>query len=382
MDKRQCSVEGVVISPSFWGSKTVLLTGHTGFKGGWTSLWLQSVGARVVGFSRPAPTDPSLFDAARVATGMTSIIGDIQDFSAVRAVIAEHRPDIIIHMAAQPLVRLSYEEPVETFATNVMGTVHLLEAARTAGCVRAFVCVTSDKCYKNQEWLWGYRENEPMGGYDPYSASKGCAELVTSAYRDSFFNPSEIKRHGMGLASGRAGNVIGGGDWAKDRLMTDMIAALVSGTPAIIRNPMAFRPWQHVLEPVRGYLMLAERLWDDAENFSQGWNFGPNEDSIQSVGWIADWLVQHWGRGAEWRLDHGSHPHEAHHLKLDCSKAKALLGWNPAWGLERALEQILSWHDAYDKKHDMRAVCLQQISDYVSDIQTTLNGGKAPLAAS
>ncbi len=357
-----------MIDRAFWAGKRVLLTGHTGFKGGWMALWLQDMGARVVGFSLAPPTDPNLFEVARVAEGMVSIIADIRDLAALSAIMAEHRPEIVVHMAAQPLVRHSYDEPIETLETNVIGTANVLEAVRRTGGVRAVVVVTSDKCYANREWVWGYRENEAMGGYDPYSASKGCAELVTDSYRQSFFNPADWERHRVGVASGRAGNVIGGGDWAKDRLMTDLIAALTAGRPAIIRNPLAVRPWQHVLEPVRGYLMLAEQLWHRAPEVADGWNFGPNEDSIKPVGWIADWLVAHWGRGARWELDQGANPHEARHLKLDCSKAKAGLGWEPAWSLEQALERIVSWTEALGRGDDMRAVCLRQISDYLDDV--------------
>lgn len=353
-----------MISADFWKGKTVFLTGHTGFKGGWLSLWLQRLGARTIGYSLPPPTSPSLYEVAKVGDGMTSILGDIREIDGLRKAIAAHRPDIVIHMAAQSLVHYSYDNPVETYATNVLGTVNVLEAVRTVGGVRALISVTSDKCYENQEWLWGYREIEPMGGYDPYSSSKGCAELVTAAYRRSFFSGGEPTTPATAVASVRAGNVIGGGDWAKDRLMTDMIAALMSGRPAIIRNPMAIRPWQHVLEPLRGYLMLAERLWSEGSAFASGWNFGPDDESVTPVGWIADWLVSQWGAGAVWQRDDRRHPHEARQLKLDCSKAKALLGWTPAWTIEDALGRILAWWRAYLAKEDMRQLCWSQIADY------------------
>jgi len=363
------AVEGVVISVDFWRDRSVLVTGHTGFKGGWLCLWLKSLGARVTGFALPPPTDPSLFEVARVADGMTSIIGDVRDYTAVRAAFETARPEVVIHMAAQPLVRLSYEQPVETYAANVMGTVHVLEATRSVGGVRSFVAVTSDKCYENREWSWGYRENEAMGGYDPYSSSKGCSELVVSAYRRSFFNPADHTRHGTGVATARAGNVIGGGDWAKDRLMTDLIAAITGGRPAIIRNPGALRPWQHVLEPLRGYMMLAERLWTGAPEFADGWNFGPEDDSVRPVSWIADHLTKLWGEGASWELDGAAHPHEARYLKLDCSKAKAVIGWRPVWDLERSLDQILAWQRALHADRDMGALCRQQISEYLDDVR-------------
>src|SRR3989338_6590762 len=265
-----------MVKPSFWAGKLVLLTGHTGFKGSWLSLCLQSMGAQVVGYALAPPTNPSLFEVAEVGKGMTSIIGDIRDLEHLRVVFAENKPEIVVHMAAQPLVRYSYVEPVETYSTNVMGTVNLLEAVRSTGSVKAVVNVTSDKCYENREWGWGYRENEAMGGYDPYSNSNGCAELVTSAYRNSYFHPAKYQTHGVAIASGRAGNVIGGGDWAEDRLIPDIVRAIVQGKPAHIRNPHAIRPWQHVLEPLSGYLLLAQRLYEKGAIDAEGWNFGPN----------------------------------------------------------------------------------------------------------
>jgi CDP-glucose 4,6-dehydratase len=363
MDQRQSAVENMV-EPSFWAGKVVLLTGHTGFKGSWLSLWLQSVGAKVIGYALQPPTSPSLFVEARVAEGMTSIEGDVRDFSALSRVFEKYQPEIVIHMAAQALVRRSYADPIETYSTNVMGTVHLLEAARLAGSVRAIVNVTSDKCYENREWVWGYRENEPMGGYDPYSNSKGCAELVTASYRNSFFNPDNFAKHGVALASARAGNVIGGGDWAEDRLIPDIIRAIVQGQPVNIRNPHAIRPWQHVLEPLSGYLILAQKLYKDGAAYSESWNFGPNDEDAKPVSWIADCLTRTWGEGASWVLDGGNHPHEAHYLKLDCSKAKTRLGWHPRWHLEETLEAIIDWHHAHRSGKDMHAVTLGQISQY------------------
>ncbi|OGS95254.1 MAG: CDP-glucose 4,6-dehydratase [Gallionellales bacterium RIFCSPLOWO2_02_FULL_57_47] len=353
-----------MVEPSFWAGKVVLLTGHTGFKGSWLSLWLQSVGAKVIGYALQPPTSPSLFVEARVAEGMTSIEGDVRDFSALSRVFEKYQPEIVIHLAAQALVRRSYADPIETYSTNVMGTVHLLEAARLAGSVRAIVNVTSDKCYENREWVWGYRENEPMGGYDPYSNSKGCAELVTASYRNSFFNPDNFAKHGVALASARAGNVIGGGDWAEDRLIPDIIRAIVQGQPVNIRNPHAIRPWQHVLEPLSGYLILAQKLYKDGAAYSESWNFGPNDEDAKPVSWIADCLTRTWGEGASWVLDGGNHPHEAHYLKLDCSKAKTRLGWHPRWHLEETLEAIIDWHHAHRSVKDMHAVTLGQISQY------------------
>jgi CDP-glucose 4,6-dehydratase len=353
-----------LVDKSFWAGKTVLLTGHTGFKGSWLALWLQSMGSKVIGYALPPPTNPSLFAAANVAKVMTSLEGDVRDFSALVKVFEKYQPEIVIHMAAQSLVRHSYTNPIETYATNVMGTVHLLEAARLAGSVRAIVNVTSDKCYENREWIWGYRENEAMGGYDPYSNSKGCAELVTAAYRNSYFNPKNFADHQIALASVRAGNVIGGGDWAADRLIPDTIRAIVQGKPVQIRNPHGIRPWQYVLEPLSGYLMLAQKLCEDGAAYSEAWNFGPNDEDAKPVSWIVDRLTETWGEGASWVLDDGDHPHEAHHLKLDCSKAKSRLNWRPRWSLEETLETIVHWHRVHQGGKDMREVTLQQIARY------------------
>jgi CDP-glucose 4,6-dehydratase len=366
---RQCAVEGVEVNSLFWKGKRVLLTGHTGFKGSWLSLWLQSLGAEVVGYALAPPTNPSLFEVAEVAKGMTSIIGDIRDLERLRKVFAEHKPEIVIHMAAQPLVRYSYVEPVETYSTNVMGTVNLLEAVRGANSVKAVVNVTSDKCYENREWVWGYRENEAMGGYDPYSNSKGCAELVTSAYRNSFFHSDKYQTHGVAIGSGRAGNVIGGGDWADDRLIPDIMRAITHGKPVNIRSPHAIRPWQHVLEPLSGYLVLAQKLYEQGTTYAEGWNFGPNDEDAKPVQWIVEKLTQTWGEGASWTLDGGEHPHEAHYLKLDCSKAKMRLDWHPRWHLDQALAAIVEWHRAHRDGKNMRELTLQQISTYQHSIQ-------------
>ncbi len=348
------------VQPGFWQGKKVFLTGHTGFKGSWLSLWLQSLGAVVKGYALAPPTTPALFDVARVADGMASQIGDIRDLSILSASLQDFRPDIVIHMAAQPLVRLSYREPVETYATNVMGTVHLLEAARHCDSVRVIVNVTTDKCYENREWVWGYREDEPMGGHDPYSSSKGCVELVTAAWRRSFFQGE----NGPVLASARAGNVIGGGDWAEDRLIPDILRAFEQGKPVIIRHPNATRPWQHVLEPLSGYLVLAQSLWNERHALAEGWNFGPREGDARPVRWIVEKLVQDWGSGASWALDAEPQLHEAGYLKLDCSKAHSRLGWQPVWALETALQRIVDWQQAWRAGDDMHGHCLHEIADY------------------
>jgi len=353
-----------MVNSIFWTDKTVLLTGHTGFKGSWLSLWLQSMGAQVIGYALAPPTTPSLFDAANIANGMISIIGDIRDLDKLQAVFHEHQPEIVIHMAAQPLVRYSYQNPVETYSTNVMGTVNLLEAVRNTASVKAVVNITTDKCYENREWTWGYRENEPMGGHDPYSNSKGCAELVTSAYRNSYFHPEHYQKHGVALASARAGNVIGGGDWAEDRLIPDIMRAITHNEAVNIRNPHAIRPWQHVLEPLSGYLKLAQTLYEEGTSYAEGWNFGPNDEDTKPVQWIVEYLTQVWGEGASWHLDNSNHLHEAHYLKLDCSKAKASLNWVPKWRLEMALDKIIDWQKQYQQGADMKAVTLAQISDY------------------
>jgi len=352
------------LNPVFWRGRRVFLTGHTGFKGGWLSLWLQQLGARVTGYALPAPTQPSLFETARVAEGMTSIIGDIRDGAALAAALREAAPDIVIHLAAQPLVRRSYVDPVETYSTNVMGTVHLLEAVRQCPTVRAVVNVTTDKCYENKEWVWAYRENEPMGGYDPYSNSKGCAELVSAAYRSSFFNPEKYEQHRVALATARAGNVIGGGDWAADRLIPDILKAFAEGQPVTIRSPRAIRPWQHVLEPLRGYLTLAERLYQSGAAFAEAYNFGPRSDDAQPVEWIVRELAALWGPGATWQIDAGEHPHEANFLKLDISKAAYRLGWQPLMGLRQALQLTTNWARQQQAGANMRACTLAQIDDY------------------
>jgi CDP-glucose 4,6-dehydratase len=345
---------------NFWQGKTVLVTGHTGFKGSWMSLWLQQLGAEVVGYSLAPPTEPSLFKDACVNEGMQSNEADIRDLSRLQDVIANTQPDVIFHLAAQPLVRYSYDHPIETYETNVMGTVNVLEAARREASVKAVVCITTDKCYENREWVWGYRENEAMGGYDPYSSSKGCSELVISAYRNSYFSSAESPA----VASVRAGNVIGGGDWAEDRLIPDIIRAMMKNEGVVIRAPKSIRPWQHVLEPLSGYMLLAERLWDDKSDYAEAWNFGPNDEDAKPVEWIVERLTQSWGEGAHWELDKDVNPHEAQYLKLDISKVKSLLGYEPRLELGTTLDWVTQWYKAYHNGDDMRQITQQQIVQF------------------
>lgn len=357
-------MEDLVMNPTFWRGKHVFLTGHTGFKGGWLSLWLQQLGAKVTGYALSPSAEPSLYERARVADGMTSIIGDVRDLTALVTAMREAAPEIVIHMAAQPLVRRSYIDPVETYSTNVMGVVHLLEAVRQCSTVRAVVNVTTDKCYENKEWIWAYRENEPMGGYDPYSNSKGCAELITSAYRNSFFNPKKYAQHGVAVATARAGNVIGGGDWAVDRLIPDTLTAFSQNKPAVIRSPRAIRPWQFVLEPLCGYLTLAERLYQGGVAFGDAFNFGPASDDAKSVEWIVSKLATFWGGSASWKVDAEESPHEAMLLKLDISKAAFSLDWRPRLGLEEALQLTVDWVKAMQRGVDLRDESILQIHAY------------------
>lgn len=357
------------VNPQFWRGRRVFLTGHTGFKGSWLSLWLSTLGADVTGFALAPPTSPSLFEQARVETCIRSIQGDIRDFVHLKNAIAECRPEVVLHLAAQSVVRAGYEDPIETYSSNVLGTVHVLEAIRRLKLHCAIVNVTSDKCYENREWIWGYREDEAMGGHDPYSNSKGCAELVTNAYRSSFFMPEKLSDHGVALASARAGNAIGGGDWTSYQLIPDLMRAFLDRKACPIRNPSAYRPWQFVLEPLRGYLILAERLAEDGPRFASGWNFGPADADVRPVSWIADELAGLWGDGASWMLDPGAHPHEAHALKLDATKAAIGLDWRPVLPLKKALAWITDWYKAFCRGSDLKEFTLQQIQQYESLVQ-------------
>jgi CDP-glucose 4,6-dehydratase len=353
-----------MLDRSFWKGRKVFVTGHTGFKGGWLCLWLDSLGANVVGYALEPPTNHSLFEQAKIAGVTPTIYADVRNFSHLKSALAEHRPEIVLHMAAQSVVRQGYDDPIETYSSNVMGTVNLLQAIRELKQPCVVVNVTSDKCYANREVVWGYREEEPMGGHDPYSNSKGCSELVTSAFRDSFFPPSNFANHGVALGSARAGNAIGGGDWTRDQLIPDLFRAFLAGKSCLIRNPSAIRPWQFVLEPLRGYLALAERLAADGPRYSSGWNFGPVDADAKQVSWIADKLVKSWGSTASWTHDGSVHPPEAHFLKLDASKAGAYLSWYPALRLSQALEWIAKWYCDFKSGADVQTATRNQIQQY------------------
>jgi CDP-glucose 4,6-dehydratase len=348
----------------FYKNKKVLITGHTGFKGSWLCLLLNKLGADVYGYALPPTTTPNLFSEAQVNEIVTSHIGDIRDFEKLKGVLYKIQPEIVIHMAAQALVMESYKNPRETFEVNIMGTVNLLDVARITKSVKVIVNVTTDKCYENKEWHWGYRENEPMGGFDPYSNSKGCSELVTSSYRSSYFNPQDYSEHGVALASARAGNVIGGGDWADNRLIPDFIRAITDGNKVKIRSPFAIRPWQHVLEPLSGYLTLAAKLFSEGIHYAEGWNFGPEDMDAKNVEWITSTICKLWGEGASFSIDANPQPHEANYLKLDCSKAKSELDWLPKWNIETTLNTIVNWNKAFLKGENIRTVTEQQIKKY------------------
>lgn len=360
------------MNSKFWKDKKVLVTGHTGFKGSWLCLWLQELGAHVTGYALKAPTEPSLFDLAKVDKKMISLQADIRDFDALLSAVKKYQPEIIIHMAAQSLVRRSYEEPADTYGTNVMGTVYLFDAIRQTKGVKVVINVTTDKCYDNKEWIWGYRESEPLGGCDPYSSSKACSEHVTTAFRKSFFPPEQYSSHGVAVASARAGNVIGGGDWAKNRLIPDCVNAWLEGQKVKIRYPKAIRPWQHVLEPLNGYMLLAEKLYSDGKSFAGAWNFGPDENSAASVEDAINELAGFWPSKPQWETDGGNnHPHEANYLKLDSSKARSKLGWKPYWDLPKALMKTAQWYQAYqDQPGKIREKTLEQIREYMEEQQT------------
>ena len=348
--------------------RRVFLTGHTGFKGGWLALWLTQLGAEVRGFALDPATTPNLLTEARLARVIEDIRGDIRDASALERAMHSFKPEVVFHLAAQPLVRTSYEDPIGTYETNVIGTARVLDAVRRCASVRAVVSVTTDKCYENKEWLWGYRETDPLGGYDPYSSSKACAEIVSASFRQSYFHPDKLNQtggHTTAIATGRAGNVIGGGDWSLDRLLPDLVRGFEAGEPVRIRRPHSIRPWQHVLEPVYGYLLLAEKLLSkDAARYATAFNFGPHDDDAKPVQWIVETMTKFWGGGATWVLDVDPSVHEAGYLKLDASRARAELGWRPQLRLETALEWLVRWYKAAAAGDDLQALTLKQIADY------------------
>jgi CDP-glucose 4,6-dehydratase len=359
------------MTTSFWHNKRVFITGHTGFKGSWLCLWLHKLGVQVTGYALEPQTNPSLFGLAHIDQLMTSIIGDVRDLKKLTDIIAEARPEIVFHLAAQPLVRDSYKLPVETYEINVMGTVNLLDAIRTSGpSVRAMVNVTTDKVYENPERNQAFKEDEPLGGYDPYSNSKACSELVTAAYRSSYFNPKDYDRHHCGITTARAGNVIGGGDWATDRIVPDCFRAFTRNEPVILRNPNAIRPWQYVLEPLNGYLLLAERLFVDGKAYAESWNFGPTDEDYISVVTLVQKICIAWGNGVTYKaIPDGGGPHEATYLKLDCSKAASRLQWHPRWRIEKAISQTVAWYRNVLEGNNARDECLRQIEEYETSSQ-------------
>lgn len=368
MELQKSALESVVMDKLFWNNKRVFVTGHTGFKGAWLSLWLQMMGADVIGYALPPPTESNLFESARIAEKMQSFEGNILDFARLQQILKETRPEIVFHMAAQSLVQKSYLDPVDTYATNVMGTVHLLEAVRHTSGVKVIVNVTSDKCYENREWFWGYRENDVLGGYDPYSNSKGCAELVSAAFRSSFFNPKDYEKHGVALATARAGNVIGGGDYAKNRLIPDILAAFYTKTKISIRSPHAIRPWQYVLEPLRGYLMLAEQLYKQGPRFAEAWNFGPFLDEAKPVSWIVQRMVELHKEEISWEIDKQQYSPEAHYLKLDISKSISQLHWRPVLTLDQTLQFIMDWFNQQSVDADQRSIMQNQLNGYLQNV--------------
>ncbi len=368
------AVEDLVIAG--WRGRRVLVTGHTGFKGGWLSLWLSALGAEVRGYALDPHTEPSFFAALRLGELIEDRRGDIRDAQALLECARDFQPEIVFHLAAQPLVRQSYADPVGTYATNVIGTANVLEAVRHTASVRAVVVVTTDKCYLNREWLWGYRETDPLGGHDPYSSSKACAEILAASYRDSFFSETAGARP-VALATVRAGNVIGGGDWSQDRLIPDLIRGFRTNSPVHIRFPDAVRPWQHVLEPLAGYLLLADKLLAGEAGFADAWNFGPSEDGALTVAEIATALAEKWGSPAAWIRGRSSEPHEANLLRLDSSKARTKLAWKPRLTPARSLDWIVDWFRAWERGEDMRALTLDQIGAYSRLLQAGIDAGRA-----
>ncbi len=365
-------MEDLVASPEFWRNRRVFLTGHTGFKGGWMAIWLSSLGAVVRGYALDPSTTPNLFTDAKIGTMIEDVRGDIRDAATLEKAMQEFKPEVVFHMAAQPLVRYSYQDPIGTYETNVIGTARVLDAIRRTPSVRAVVSITTDKCYENKEWIWPYRETDPLGGYDPYSASKACAEIVSASFRQSFFPVDQLRQpggHEVAVATGRAGNVIGGGDWSTDRLIPDLVRGFLSGAPVLIRRPNAIRPWQHVLEPVFGYIRLAEKLLTPgpgAARYATAYNFGPTEDDARPVGWIADRMTRFWGNNASWVLDEDpNNPHEANYLKLDASRARNELNWTPKLRLETALEWLVLWYRTWQSSPEsIQALTLSQIQQY------------------
>lgn len=356
-----------MVNQEIWKDKKVLVTGHTGFKGSWLSIWLNMMGAEVIGYALEQYTERDNFIATNLEDKITHIVSDVRDYESLLSVFKKYKPEFVFHLAAQPLVRESYVNPKETYDVNICGTVNVLECCRLTDSVNVIINVTTDKCYENEEWIWGYRENDRLGGFDPYSSSKAGSEIVTLAYRNSFFHPEKINHHGKGLSSTRAGNVIGGGDWQTDRLVPDCIRALERNDPIVIRNPNAIRPWQHVLEPLSGYLLLAEKMSEKPVQFCGAWNFGPEELSMKTVGEVTNLLVQNWGKGSWQDQSDKNAPHEAGILRLDITKAKTRLGWKPVWSIEQAVRATVDWYKSYQGK-DMFKFCKRQIESYMRNI--------------
>jgi CDP-glucose 4,6-dehydratase len=371
LGQRERTLEEVV---NGWRGRRVFLTGHTGFKGGWLAHWLSKLGAQVRGYALDPATEPNLFTVAKVGSVVEDVRGDILDLPRLEASLQSFAPEVVFHLAAQPLVRRSYADPVETYATNVLGTAHVLEAVRKTASVRAVVCVTTDKCYENREWVWPYRETDSLGGHDPYSSSKACAEIVSAAYRSSFFSVDQPGEQRVALATARAGNVIGGGDWSADRLIPDLIRGFQTGNPVLIRRPNAIRPWQHVLEPLHGYLLLADRLLAADTHCASAFNFGPGDDDAWSVERIADHMAAAWGGGADWLRDPEAGVHEAGTLRLDASRARAELGWQPRLSLAMALDWTVQWYRECSPDGDMRQPTLDQIEEYEKGLRSGVSG--------